>query len=408
MIKINIRKILEYLLCILIIINCRTVFVHIPETKITDIINVLIVVVIILLTCFSIFKKKSKKTILAMYIYMLYIGLYFIINVNVSKISFIIKFLIIIPLIYYYFVSMDKEERKRLLKKYFKVIYLIAIMSLIFYTIGSLMNIISVNTKILMEWGSIQEIEGYFGLHFNTQKTHIFDNYVLRNTSIFTEGPTFALQLIIAYTIILFEERKVINKKSVILFITIVTTLSLTGIFIFGILSLLKKMETINQIKNFKYNIYLKIFMIPVIVIALIMGIFLFNDKKETRSYQIKNDDNRVAMISFKEKPIFGEGYLKQDIALSNMSDFRKYNMGISSNFLIIIIQGGIYLTLLYIGPMIFGMIKSYRNKDMMEFGLFLTELLLYFTVPFQYTILMMFLIAYNMAYITTNDKLKK
>ena len=408
MIKINIRKILEYLLCILIIINCRTVFVHIPETKITDIINVLIVVVIILLTCFSIFKKKSKKTILAMYIYMLYIGLYFIINVNVSKISFIIKFLIIIPLIYYYFVSMDKEERKRLLKKYFKIVYLIAIMSLIFYTIGSLMNIISVNTKILMEWGSIQEIEGYFGLHFNTQKTHIFDNYVLRNTSIFTEGPTFALQLIIAYTIILFEERKVINKKSVILFITIVTTLSLTGIFIFGILSLLKKMETINQIKNFKYNIYLKIFMIPVIVITLIMGIFLFNDKKETRSYQIKNDDNRVAMISFKEKPIFGEGYLKQDIALSNMSDFRKYNMGISSNFLIIIIQGGIYLTLLYIGPMIFGMIKSYRKKDMMEFGLFLTELLLYFTVPYQYTILMMFLIAYNMAYITTNDKLKK
>lgn len=408
MIKINIIKILEYLLCILIIINCRTVFVHIPETKITDIINVLIVIVIILLTCFSILKKKSKKTILAMYIYMFYIGLYFILNVNISKISFIIKFLIIIPLIYYYFVSMDKEERKRLLKKYFKIMYLIAIMSLIFYTIGSLMNIITVNTKILMEWGNIQEIEGYFGLHFNTQKTHIFDNYVLRNTSIFTEGPTFALQLIIAYTIILFEERKVINRKSVILFITIVTTLSLTGIFIFGILSLLKKMETINQIKNLKYNIYLKIFMIPVIVIALIMGIFLFNDKKETRSYQIKNDDNRVAMISFKEKPIFGEGYLKQDIALSNMSDFRKYNMGLSSNFLIIIIQGGIYLTLLYIGPMIFGMIKSYRNKDMTEFGLFLTELLLYFTVPYQYTILMMFLIAYNMAYITTNDKLKK
>ena len=407
MIKINIKKILEYLLCILIIINCRTVFVHIPETKITDIVNILIVSVIISLTFFSVNRNTTKKTILSIYIYFLYILIYFILKVSDSKISFIMKFIIIIPLLYYYFMGINKEEKRGLLKKYFKIIYILTIISLFFYILGSFMKIIPINTHISIEWGSIQEIEGYFGLHFNTQKTHILDRYILRNTSIFTEGPMFALQIIIAYTIILFENKKLINKESIVLFIGIITTLSLTGIFIFIILSLLKKLESIQEIRNFKNSVYLRIFMIPIIIIAFIIGMYLFNDKKETRSYQIKNDDNRVTMIAFNENPVFGEGYLKQEIALSNMSEFRHYNMGLSSNFLIIIIQGGIYLSILYIVPMLIGMLKAYRNKEKKELVLFLTQILLYFNVPYQYTILMMFLIAYNIAYIVSDEKKK-
>ena len=46
-------------------------------------------------------------------------------------------------------------------------------------------------------------------------------------------------------------------------------------------------------------------------------------------------------------------------------------------------------------------------NKEKKELVLFLTQILLYFNVPYQYTILMMFLIAYNIAYIVSDEKKK-
>ncbi len=69
------------------------------------------------------------------------------------------------------------------------------------------------------------------------------------------------------------------------------------------------KYVKINQRKS-------KILIIPIILIlGIFVSITLINDKTETRSYKIREDDERVALISFKNNPLFGDGYMNNRIA---------------------------------------------------------------------------------------------
>ncbi len=393
---------LEYLLCFLMIFSCRTVYAHIVGYNIGNIITVMLVLVLSTLICLHVNKKIKTKAFLSIIILIFYLLIYFFINVKQNQISFVKNFFIILPLFILYFLTMESDYIKEILKKYARIVIAIAICSLFFYLFGSCMKFINPNTTITFEWGVNQTVTGYFFLHFDTQTTWIFGETVLRNTGIFVEGPMYSLQLILAYAFILFENKKIINAKSIILAITLFTTLSTTGIIVFIILTLYKWLKSKDKVT--------KTLLFPIIVIISIICIFVvFQDKKNANinSYSIRNDDIQVAMTSLKNNPIFGDGFANNEIAISNMSSFRLYNTGLSSTFVIILIQGGIYLTIFYLLPIIGLTIKSYKKEDYIVCAIGITQILLYFTTTFQYTELMMFMIAFNINYIL-NNKVEK
>jgi hypothetical protein len=269
---------------------------------------------------------------------------------------------------------------------------------LFFYFIGSCFNLISTNVTLSIEWGGNTLINGYSFFHFNTQNTSFFGKNILRNTGIFVEGPMYALQLIFGYVFTLFDSKKIINKLSVVYFVTLLSTLSITGIIIFLIITFYKYLKITTR--------KISLIFTPIILIILAFIIFvLIENKAKSNSYSIRGDDIRVAMITLKNSPIFGDGYLNNDVAISNMSGFRLYNTGLSSSFVIVLIHGGIYLSVIYLIPIIFVILKSFKYKNYFVFSIGILQILLYFTTTFQYTNLMMMLIAFNLDYILKVEK---
>lgn len=393
--------IFEYILCFFIILSCRTVYIQSSISHLADGINMAVIVaflILILLRCNGKIKVKTMWFILS---YLIYAGIYFVMAVKNDSFSFIMKFFLMLPLCLLYLSFLDHEAKKVLLKRYAKIIIVLASISLLFYLFGSCLNFVKPNMNIRVEWGGEQLIDGYFGVHFNAQHTNIFGLTLLRNTGLFVEGPMYSLQLILAYAFILFQNKKMLNKVSIILGITLVTSLSVTGIVAFLILSFYKYIK-VNNSKT-------KIITIPLVaVIGLILSIGLYQDKQETSSYRIRNDDIAVTMMSFKNNPLFGDGFMNNDVAISNMSSFRLYNTGLSSTFSIVLIHGGMYLSILYTVPMIMMLNRSRKLKDMDTCIIGILQFILYFTATFQYTTLMMLLIAFNIDYVLYWKKIER
>lgn len=383
---------LEYILCLMLILSCRTVFVHNVNSN-ADLINVLVIVILMILILFRSGLKLKKNAIAYILLLIGYFFIFIVFNVKNNYVSFVKSFIIILPMFLLYFSILEKIQIKAFLKKYANIVYVLAMCSLFFYLIGSCLHLISTNMSFIIEWGVIKKINGYYFLHFDTQSTVFFGKTILRNTGIFVEGPQYALQLISAYVFTLFDNKKIINKSSVIYFITLCSTLSITGIVIFIIMTFYKYLKNSNK--------KIKLILVPIILITCIFVTSnLIIDKTKTNSYKIREDDMRVAMISLKNSPIFGDGYMNNSIAVSNMSNFRYYNTGLSNAFIIVLIHGGIYLSMIYLVPMISITLKSHKHKNYFIFVIGILQILLYLTTSFQYTNFMMMLIAFNLDYI--------
>ena len=383
---------LEYILCLMLILSCRTVFVHNVNSN-ADLINVLVIVILMILILFRSGLKLKKNAIAYILLLIGYFFIFIVFNVKNNYVSFVKSFIIILPMFLLYFSILEKIQIKAFLKKYANIVYVLAMCSLFFYLIGSCLHLISTNMSFIIEWGVIKKINGYYFLHFDTQSTVFFGKTILRNTGIFVEGPQYALQLISAYVFTLFDNKKIINKSSVIYFITLCSTLSITGIVIFIIMTFYKYLKNSNK--------KIKLILVPIILITCIFVTSnLIIDKTKTNSYKIREDDMRVAMISLKNSPIFGDGYMNNSIAVSNMSNFRYYNTGLSNAFIIVLIHGGIYLSMIYLVPMISITLKSHKHKNYFIFVIGILQILLYLTTSFQYTNFMMMLIAFNLYYI--------
>ena len=396
--KIKLSSFLEYLLCFALILTCRTVFAHIVNSNLTSLSNIFIIVCLIFLIIIKSNLKFQANKVMHVLVLIIYFSIALYFNVRTSYASFIKSFLIILPLFLLYLSILNNEDINRFLKKYANIVYFLAVCSLFFYLIGSCIHIISPNVSLFIEWGEVKKINGYYFLHFDAQSTVFFGKVFLRNTGIFVEGPQYSLHLICAYVFTMFENGKIINKKSIIYFITLCSTLSVTGMIIFIIVTFYKYIK-ITQKKS-------KILLIPfILIVGALISITLINDKTETRSYKIREDDMRVAAISFKNNPLFGDGYMNNRIAVSNMSSFRSYNTGLSNSFLIVLIQGGLYLSIIYLGAMVLMIFKSYKLKNNLYFSIGILQILLYFTTAFQYTPFMMFLIAFNMCYLFKSKK---
>ena len=285
----------------------------------------------------------------------------------------------------------DIKEIKKFFKAYVNIMLIISIISLFFYIFGSLTGIVPTNVTQEINWGGVKIISGYFGLHFNAQTTVIFGSTILRNTSIFVEGPMFALHLLFAMALSLFMNKKLINKYSIIFGFSILSSLSITAILFYMFL-LFYKYTFYNKSKT-------KIILLPILFfIFLIIGTTCFNDKQSTNSYNIRNDDYTASFRVFNDYPIFGSGFANNNIVIKYMSKFRLYNTGLSNSFVVLLVQGGLYLVIFYLLPVILNslnLIKS-KNKNLFLIEIMLLQLYLFFMNAYQYTSLMIIFLAFD------------
>lgn len=381
----KVKRFFEYLFVIFVILNCNSVYSTMLNKNyyLREILIVLLFFMLIFQIKSSNFnKKKLGKFIIYILIYLGYIMLFYLIDVTEpeKKYDFILLYFITFPmLLMLYLTSKDNTMIKEFLYKFSKVVTILAVISLFFYIFGTLINLIKPSSYIMINWGEVQKIASYFGLHFNAQLIYIFGgNKIVRNTGIFVEAPMYSLNLIIALTINLFVNEKKSVKEKYILLITIFTTLSTTGIILGSIL------YVINFVKS-KGKQSIKILVLPIIgILVFSIGINLLNDKKGTSSYSFRIDDYIACYKAWIKKPLFGNGYKRTEEIVSNM-DSNRTKTGLSNSIMVLLAQGGIYLFIFYVIP-IFRAYKYARiNKkngvailDGILLILFITTIFLY------------------------------
>lgn len=379
-----------YLLAMIIIINCRSVWLSNPNwlnlNNITYILFILGSITLIGININSI--NDLNKTILSSVFIFLYFFVYFIFRpIGLTQ---NIKLLIIV-MILIWVMQVKGKNLPLILEAYANLMVFIAVLSVIMWILCSLIKVIPPTGTIPFNWTAVNGVYSfiptYGHIYFETQDINLpFIGNIIRNTAVFTEAPMASLNFCIAFLLKLnensYKKDSGISKSQIWLIIAILSTFSTTGYILLILIFFIKWLEA-----DKKYFIYKLIFVIPVLIVA-ILGINLLIRQRTvygTMSTNLRFDDYRVGIITFFQNPFLGAGLGNSDALVQNMGNWRIYMTGFSNSITEVLAQGGIYVSLIYAYSFIKGIYYSFKYKALNGFILVFGTLYLFCTTIFSY-----------------------
>lgn len=371
----KINSFIIYIIAACLILNCNSVY-ELSGMISEKIVYAIIFVVICLFCCVyrkMIFERDSKKK----WLIILGLGVYqvshMILRDGFNK-WFIIKFILclmgLLTLLWADDVWGDKPFYK-ILCVFSKLVLGLAIMSLLFWLLGQILHIIPATGTVHYIWGSPRAVDSFFGLHFSAQEISLLGHVFYRNTGIFTEAPMFAFVLSVAFLNTIFLEKKTKPIKILILFITICTTVSATGVIVSSLAVIIKLL----QVKHIN-KICVCIFTgVCLLVIGAAFG-YKMTRGSATSSFNIRVQDYEIIVKSMRDKFFLGYGYERYDeIVYQYMDPVRKFDTGGSNGFFYPLTQGGILFFIPYLLAFILICRKNIKEKNYSElffWGLYL------------------------------------
>lgn len=389
----------EYFLLILIIIDCNTVYRHILGKPIVpQIWNY-----ILLITCIIIIlkdKKQIKKYSYNIFRVILYnslvMALIFIPQYDI--ILYTRLFLLFFPLsIILILQDINSDNKFNMFFKFENIVLILAISSISFWILGSLLSFIKPNISIPVTWNNGDLYSGIYGLCFQYKPQNeiipFLNIKVLRNIGIFTESLMFDIILLIGlYTELFLKIRSKIFKL-IILSLTILSTFGTLGIILMLFGYLLKLILYFENIKQYK-----KICTFLLIMILFVIGCLLFNKKVNGfGSFSTHLDDYIAGIKAWKTSPLIGTGFNNYDIIRKYMNPIRGNNLGTSNSLTDVLAQGGIFMLVIYLYPF-YSAILSYK-KDKKFFLWSLAPFTLFIVTIYHLTFLIFFIHAFCLAY---------
>ncbi len=265
---------------------------------------------------------------------------------------------------------------ERLFAAYVNVMAFLALASLILWVLGPLTRILRGNVRVPTTWtdsGGQLDRWGYFGLLFVTQTYEMAGVTFVRNSGIFTEAPMYSFSLCCAAIVELFLNKRARPAIVVLFLVTVLSTVSSSGVILMFIALVLFAAERAN-----KRSVYI---VLPVLAgIAVIAGGVILYRKLSSPSGNIRLDDYRAGIMAWLERPIIGHGFDNLTRYEVYMSSFRSGNVGLSNSVSLIITSGGLTFALPYIVSLACFAVPL--DKRITSFGICLFALLLLAIVP--------------------------
>ncbi len=363
--------ILEYLWVIFVILNGNSVY-HANSVRNLYLMEGILVLTFLLLSANILCYRSSptKSSMLGAVALVGYCVVYFcFMQYSMSATNYLEMFIIGAPLTFLLFAELYRHGRlMKLFYKFVDIITILAVVSLVFWFLGEVFQVIKPNGYVDIVWGNFTTVKGYYGIHFAFQLDTTFfpDAYLFRNSSIFSEAPMFNLWLDIALAIEVFLKPKMSKFRVVILVITVFTTLSVTGILFMVlcvILSGLLRIRNMNKAQACAF-VLMAIVVIPLLVAAVITS---FNLKVDTRSYEMRLADYVDGFLVWMDYPLFGAGF-------GNLRALQVYSnagvVGFSNSVTAVLGTGGLWMALLYYIPHVAMMVpKASGSKKIACFG---------------------------------------
>lgn len=386
MVVTRINSAVDTILMFFLIINTNSIYVNIEDGySFKEYITILIVVSFLCkIILYRISREMFNKILILLGVYYSIIIMISTINFSKFSINNVLYYFMSFPLILVILIlSNEQNQLKDWLIKFINITILLSIVSLFFWVLGSNLNIISPTDYLINKWSDGGVAVSYYNIYFETQRISVMDNAIIRNSGIFAEAPMWNLILSIAIMIqTLFFGRN--NYKTFILVLTILSTISTTGIYIIGLIIAYKIIFEISGWKK-----YISLTLIPVLLIVLSI---VWQEKSETASTSIRFDDYRAGIQAWLDNIVLGSGFSNGlKIIESHMDTTIRPNLGYSNSLFVILAQGGIVLFILYFLPILIIMIKNQYSYNIKFFVLLL--IIIFSTTIFLDTYIFSFII---------------
>lgn len=386
--KNRVYDILEFLLAFFMVLECRSVYMY--STSFAINLQYLFLAVLLLNIVVRHYKVKRIKKIdigkfFAILSYFVIFGIINVKSANLLQYTMIAGAFIGLNIF-----NKTSEAKYSVLKKISQIMTGIAIISLFMYFCGYVLEFIKHTGTVNLSWGGQHQIKSYFNVFFLAQKGRLFGRATVeRNTGVFVEAPMYSLLLTMALAIELFLKKEKINlKKVIILCITIVTTISSTGIVVMLVELVLRFLY--NKRKGMTNNLK-KIILLPVmIVVVASVASNLLETKSTTDSYTARTDDYVSTLKSFIAKPIMGHGFGNTQAIVQYMSSKRIENVGRSNSLQVVISEGGLYLFFIYLLGFGGSIKYSLKTKNFNIFAFSLIIFILFITTNFAYNYILL------------------
>lgn len=387
------KKIFGYIIALVLILQCRSMWIYSEYRGLLG--YMLLILLFFSSVGYSLLCGVSKKACHWVSLFtgtlFLYAALFLI--VNTSNIKSFLLLIVAVWILCCLIKVVNVESLLQILIYYENIIYLVCIISLIFWIFGSYLGVIHSTGNVISYWtgqaGVSRTVKSYYGIYFEPQKINFLQVLIIvRNCAFFTEAPMCSLHFCLAFMIQLFVDPKKNNLRFLILLAGILSTFSTLGYICVVIAITTKYLLSKPRMVLMKL---LKTLIVPILLIGSILIIIFFVIDKISygTSGSTRLDDFRAGFLAWLDSPLFGNGFGNTDSYIKYMNSSMRLsnNNGFSNSFMQILAYGGIYLALPYLINIVctFHHLIKKRSRDLLLFFALFCCLFFFTLVPFQY-----------------------
>jgi len=407
----KVLKAAEYITAACLIIQCRTVYMHLDDYGMIVNRSVWAVMMTAIAVCIiksdhsgSAMNSRNTQIRDAAKVCLItaaYAGIFILVNpVNYLRVircaSALAMMIILIR-------SQDgKRKSREILGCYKNLMLVIAAVSLAGWIMGSILQILPCTGWVFMDWsatGQHAHIPTFLGIYFETQWT---DWTVIhaRNTGIFVEAPMAGFSYCAALMTECFISgcrNKKRHRCSIILLVAAV--LSTFSLICYGFLILLILCEVIGRFASKRISRKALAVIAAMTAAAIIILAVLVSRKMQRASAFVRVNDFIVGFNAWMAHPFFGGGFESLEYLQSFMPEWRSFDVGFSNSPMEILAQGGIYLAVPYVYAFVSALIKACKRKDIQLASVIILfgYLFVFTVVPYQYiTFMMLTMLAFD------------
>lgn len=389
----RINSFLEYLLAFLIALDYYSVYfanqlLGIGRTS-------LIIILLVLLGCMLTQKQRKTINLRPLLLFLTVLFVLFVSNGGGTRLFlFAIHYLILLPLLFFYFSNQDKESNMSLLFKYSNVVTCIGGFYLFIWLMVSIFGIVKTNMSVPdNDWGEFRLLPSYNFLYFETQSYLVLGREFIRNSAIFEEPPVYNFVLCVALGIEVFLKKTRNSMHILILTLSILSTITVTGqIFL---LATLVCWFLQSGKKSAKIKMLSRLLLPFIVVFAYISIKSILEEKASSHSYETRTDTLKMMLNNFTQNPFLGIGY-------------KRYKGEVSNSMMHLLAEGGLAMAFVYLTNILIAPIMNWIRTHETKWVLFISLYFMLFFVTIGYdNLINIMMIAFTMAYFNRNVKSK-
>ena len=276
-----------------------------------------------------------------------------------------------------------------LLCKLTDVVAVLTAVSLFFFWFGTVLRWIPPSDVTTFYWGeSDRTCATYYHLYYEAQRIDFFGRDLPRNCGVFPEAPGFAGFLVVAVAVEVLLRRRPRWGRCALFVAATLTTLSAKALILTAAVFFLRY---ILWAPKGRYGHRSRVVILPVLCIGLLAAAsVLLWDKLQTVSGGMRLDDVAACLKVFRTAPLFGVGYWNDDAIVPYFSYAHRYNEGLSMGAAVVLAQGGVYLSALYLWPAIGCVRRGVPRQGWLALTLIYAGLLLTGNIAYHFLTLLL------------------